>query len=154
MSAPAPALRWSHVALNCTDPGATEEFYSRWFGFRRARVVPLGGEQIVFLRNQDVHLEIFRSDGPGRPAGAAPDLADGPKAPGVARHLAFQTDDVDEFLARLDGQVPVTLGPLSFDDFLHGWRSVWLLDPDGVVVEVSQGYRDQRPDELEEAPHD
>lgn len=149
MSAPAPALRWSHVALNCTDPGATEEFYRRWFGFSRARVVPLGDEQIVFLRNQDVYLEIFRADGPGGAAGA--ELADGPKAPGVTRHLAFQTDDVDAFLTGLEGRVPVTLGPLDFDDFLHGWRSVWLLDPDGVVVEVSQGYRDQRPDEIEEA---
>ena len=28
------------------------------------------------------------------------------------------------------------------------WRSIWLTDPDGVVVEVSQGYHDQEPGEL------
>jgi len=27
--------------------------------------------------------------------------------------------------------------------------SVWLTDPDGVVVEVSQGYSDQQPAELD-----
>jgi len=37
----------------------------------------------------------------------------------------------------------VTLGPLSFDDFIKGWRTVWLKDPNGNIVEVSQGYTDQ-----------
>jgi len=36
----------------------------------------------------------------------------------------------------------VSLGPLKFDGFIAGWHSVWFTDPDGVVVEVSQGYRD------------
>jgi glyoxylase I family protein len=138
-----PTLRWSHVALNCVDPAATEDFYTRWFGFRRVRVVPLGAEEIVFLRNGEVLLELFPTSTEGTTG-----QADGPHTPGIARHLAFQTDDVDAVLDRMGGQVPVTLGPLGFDDFLHGWRSVWLLDPDGVVVEISQGYCDQSPDEI------
>ena len=41
-----------HMGLVCRDPVATERFYTRYFGFRRARVVPLGdGEQIVFLKS-------------------------------------------------------------------------------------------------------
>lgn len=140
---PVTGLHWSHVALNCRDPKVTEDFWTRWFGFERARVVPLGEEQIVFLRNGDVLLELFRADGAPATGGA-----DGPTSPGTARHLAFQTDDVDAVLERMAGRVPVTLGPLDFDDVLPGWRSVWLRDPDGVVVEVSQGYHDQRPDEL------
>jgi glyoxylase I family protein len=132
--------RWSHVALNCADPALTEEFYRRWFGFRRARVVPLGDTEIVFLRSGQVYLELFGAEGAG-----VRGAADGPRQPGIARHLAFQTDDVDVFLAGLDGGVPVSLGPLGFDDVLPGWRSVWLLDPDGVVVEVSQGFHDQHP---------
>jgi glyoxylase I family protein len=62
------------------------------------------------------------------------------------RHLAFQTDDVDAFLAELGEQAEITLGPLSFDDFICGWRTVWLRDPDGAIVEVSQGYTDQEAD--------
>jgi glyoxylase I family protein len=132
-------LRWSHVALNCRDQRATEDFYRRWFGFERARAFPVGDEQeIVFLRHGDVYLELFGAagDAVAEPAG------DGPQHPGSVRHIAVQTDDLDGFLALVGDSVPVTLGPLAFDEFIPGWRTVWLADPDGVIVEVSQGYRD------------
>jgi glyoxylase I family protein len=131
-------LRWSHVALNCQDQKTTEEFYRRWFGFERARVVSLGDQEIIFLRHGTVYLELF----------AAPEQSpvmserDGPTTPGIARHLAFQTDDLSAFLEESDGEIPVSLGPLAFDEFIPGWRSVWLTDPDGVIVEVSEGYHD------------
>jgi glyoxylase I family protein len=127
------------VALNCRDPRRTAAFYTELFGFRTARVVPLGEDEIVFLRQGEVYLELFRV--PVAPA--VPDRSDdGPSTPGVARHLAFQTDDLDGFLRRMGDAAPIVFGPLAFDDFIEGWRSVWLTDPDGVVVEVSQGYRD------------
>lgn len=136
-------LRWSHVGLNCRDQPVTEEFYRRWFGFERARVVPVGEQEIIFLRRGPVYLELFSS--PERSPVAAG--ADGPPYPGIARHLAFQTDDLDAFLDRVGDQVPVSLGPLRFDDIIPGWRTVWFTDPDGVIVEVSEGYRDQEPGE-------
>jgi glyoxylase I family protein len=37
----------------------------------------------------------------------------------------------------------ITLGPLSFDDFIPGWKTVWLKDPEGNIVEISQGYQDE-----------
>jgi glyoxylase I family protein len=132
-------LHWSHVALNCRDQQATEDFYRRWFGFERARIVPLGDEQIVFLRQADVYLELFRTTADAIQQSAA----DGPQNAGAVRHIAFQTDDLDAFLTRIGDAVPISLGPLSFDDFIPGWRTVWLIDPDGVIVEVSQGYRDE-----------
>jgi glyoxylase I family protein len=131
-------LHWSHVALNCRDQQATEDFYREWFGFERARAVPLGAEQIVFLRQGNVYLELFRATAG---AGAEP-TADGPRNAGDIRHIAFQADDLDAFLTRIGDAVPISLGPLSFEDFIPGWRTVWLTDPDGVIVEVSQGYRD------------
>lgn len=138
-------LRWSHVALNCADQEVTEEFYRRWFGFERARVVQLDDARIVFLRQGEVYLELFAAKG-DPPVTAT---ADGPPYPGLARHLAFQTDDLPAFLDRVGDQVPVSLGPLKFDEFIAGWASVWLTDPDGVVVEVSQGYRDEDAPEFE-----
>lgn len=138
MTAARPML-WSHVGLNCRDQKATEEFYSRWLGFERVRTVSAEGTDVIFLRNDHVLLELF-------PASGDPlfeSKADGPPNPGVIRHLAFQTDDVDAFLAELGDEAPVSLGPMDFQDFIPGWRTVWLQDPDGVVVEVSQGYRDQ-----------
>lgn len=73
---------------------------------------------------------------------------DGPQNAGLVRHLAFQVDSVDDFLAEAGDELTVTLGPLRFDEFIPGWKTVWVSDPDGVVVEVSQGYTDQTPEEL------
>lgn len=130
-------MHWSHVGLNCRDQRVTEQFYTRWFGFSRARTIPLGDGEILFLRNGDAYLELFPAKEDGEPT-----TLDGPPRTGTVRHLAFQTDDVDRFLDRIGEDADITLGPLDFDDFIDGWRSVWLRDPDGVVVEVSQGYRD------------
>lgn len=140
----AAAVRWAHVALNCRDLDATETFYRRWFGFERVRVVDLDpdGGRIVFVRHGEVLLELFAADPPGGVPPVPGDLADGPHQAGTVRHLAFQTDDLADFLDTLDDTVPVALGPLSFDQVIPGWRSVWLVDPDGVAVEVSEGYCD------------
>ncbi len=129
----------SHIALSCKDPVATERFYSRNFGFRRARVIALGDSQIIFIKSGDTYLELFQSKGES----SLPRFTDdGPTYPGV-RHIAFQVANVDEKLADMGQDAHITLGPLSFDDFIPGWRSAWLADPDGNIVEVSQGYVDQ-----------
>jgi glyoxylase I family protein len=133
------ALVFSHVALNCRDPLATERFYARHFGFRRARVIPLGAEQIVFLKSGSMYLELFQAKGePPAPAFEK----DGPGYRGV-RHVAFQVDDVNAKLTEMGKDAVVTLGPLDFGDFIPGWRTVWVADPDGNIVEISQGYTDQ-----------
>jgi glyoxylase I family protein len=136
------ATAWfSHVALNCRDPLVVERFYTRHFGFRRARVVPLpDGSQIVFIKAGFVYLELFPAEGE-RPV--LPPTADGYHFPGT-RHLAFQVDDVDAAVAALtaDGRT-VTLGPLDFGGFIPGWKTAWVADPEGNIVEVSQGFVDQ-----------
>ena len=134
-------MRYSHIALSCADPIATETFYARHFGFRRARVIPLGEQQIVFLKRDEdgTYLELFAAEGarPDAPAGG-----DGPHYPGI-RHLAFQVESVDAVLGKMGDAAKVTLGPLDFDAFIPGWRTVWVSDPDGNVVEISQGYVDE-----------
>jgi glyoxylase I family protein len=141
MTADTAGLRWSHAGLNCADVDVTERFYRTLFGFERARVVGQGADRIVFLRNGVTYLELFGVA--GSTAGRA--AQDGPRDPGSIRHLAFQTDELDAFLDRIRGTVPITLGPLRFDEVIPGWRTVWISDPDGVVVEVSEGYRDDGP---------
>jgi glyoxylase I family protein len=129
-----------HLGLVCRDPAATEQWYTRHFGFRRARVVPLGGsDQIVFLKSGSLYLELFKATQTSpAPAPAGP----GPEYPGW-RHLAFKVDDVDAKVAEMGGDARITAGPMSFDDFIPGWRTVWVADPDGNIVEISQGYVDQ-----------
>jgi len=132
-------LVFSHVALACRDPLATERFYTAHFGFRCARVIPLGQDQIVFLKLGGVYLELFRAR---ESCPLAPPAEDGPWFPGV-RHLAFQVDDVDAQLAAMGTDAVISQGPMSFDAFIPGWRTVWVKDPDGNIVEISQCYVDQ-----------
>ena len=130
---------FNHVALSCVDPIATERFYTRHFGFKRARVIPLGDTQIVFLRSGQTLLELFKSEGESP---VVEIHGDGPHYPGV-RHIAFKVPSVDAKLAEMGDEAHITLGPLDFDAFIPGWRTVWVADPDGTIVEISQGYVDQ-----------
>ncbi len=133
---------FSQVALTCQDPIATEKFYSQYFGFKRARVAPLpDGDQIVFLKMADsaFYLELFKAK---EPSPVPPPTNDGPQYPGV-RQLAFKVDSVDAKLAEMGEDAKITLGPLNFDDYIPGWRTVWLADPDGNIVEISEGFVDQ-----------
>lgn len=134
------SMVFSHIALNCTDPIAVEKFYTKHFGFQRARVIPIGdGKQIVFTKFDNVYLEIFPADA-ARPV-AAPEK-DGYTFPGV-RHLAFKVDNVDAKIAEMGSDAVIMLGPFSFDDVIPGWRTVWVSDPEGNIIEISQGYVDE-----------
>ena len=128
-----------HMGLACRDPLRIEAFYARHFGFCRARVIPLGTDQIVFIRCGDAYLELFQAkgDAPAPAPGGA-----GPEYPGW-RHLAFRVDDVDAMLNEMGSDAHVTLGPVNFDDIIPGWRTVWVADPEGNIIEISQGYVDQ-----------
>lgn len=141
---------FSQVALTCKDPIATEKFYSKYFGFKRARVAKLpDGDQIVFIKMMDCafYLELFKAkeDSP-----VPPPTNDGPQYPGV-RQLAFKVDNVDTKLAEMGEDAKITLGPLNFDDYIPGWRTVWVADPDGNIVEISQGFVDEDNPPLMEA---
>jgi glyoxylase I family protein len=131
---------FSHIALTCKDPIALERWYTKHFGFKRSSVFDIGGgAQLVFVKSGNVYLEIFPT-AEDRPT-PAPEK-DGYGHPGV-RHIAFQVDDVDAKLKEMGDDAHITLGPLDFDAFIPGWRTVWLSDPEGNIVEISQGYVDQ-----------
>ena len=134
-----PISAFSHMAIACRDPLALELFYTRHFGFSRARVVPLNDGEIVFLKSGAMYLEIFRATDPALAPSAD---KDGPMYPGW-RHIAFQVDDIAAHLADMGTDAKLTLGPLDFSDFIPGWRSVWIADPEGNIVEISQGYVDE-----------
>jgi glyoxylase I family protein len=128
------------MGLVCRDMAATERFYTKHFGFHRARVAPLGdGNQIVFLKSGSFYLELFAAT---QPSPAPPSTGPGPEYPGW-RHLAFKVDDVDATLAEMGSEAKITAGPMDFDAFISGWRSVWIADPDGNIVEISQGFVDE-----------
>lgn len=138
---------YSHIGIACQDPIAIEKFYTKYFGFKRARVIPLGDEQMVFIKSGNVYLELFQAkeESPGPPP-----KEDGPWYPGW-RHIAFKVDSVDAKLAEMGDDAKITHGPFGFDDFIPGWRTVWVADPEGNIVEISQGYVDEEnPPPLED----
>ncbi|MEJ6479810.1 VOC family protein [Nostoc punctiforme UO1] len=133
---------FSQVALTCKDPITTEKFYTQHFGFKRARVAKLpDGSQIVFIKMADgaFYFELFQAQ---EKMPVAPPTKDGYQYPSV-RHLAFKVDNVDAKLAEMGEDAKITLGPLNFDEYITGWRTVWIADPDDRIVEISQGFVDQ-----------
>lgn len=140
------SLTFHHMGLVCRDPLAIERWYTKHFGFRRARVALSGPDQIVYLKRDDLYLELFKATAasPVPPAGGV-----GPDYAGW-RHLAFAVDNVDEKIATMGTDARITFGPLNFDAFIPGWRTVWIADPEGNIVELSQGYTDQENPPLDE----
>ena len=130
-----------HVAVTVNDLPAFEGFYTKYFGFKRARTISLGeGKELVFMKNTDgFYFEVFPADFP-RPI--PPEEGDGPHYQGI-RHLAFSVDDVDAKLAEMGSDAVITLGPLSFDAFIPGWRTAWIKDPENNIIEITQGYKDE-----------
>lgn len=131
-----------HVAVTVKDLNAFEDFYAKYFGFKRARTIDLGeGKELVFLKDaNNFYFEVFPPDeeNPLPPVGG-----DGPHYAGL-RHLAFSVDDVDAKLAEMGDDAIITLGPLMFDDFILGWKTVWIKDPGDNIIEITQNYRDQK----------
>ncbi len=130
-----------HIAVTVKDLKKFEAFYAKHFGFARARVIDLGDDaELVFLKNDEgFYLEVFppEEERPCEMAGA-----DGPHYPGL-RHIAFQVEDVDAKLEEMGEDAVLSLGPLRFDDFIPGWKTAWLKDPEGNIVEITQGYADE-----------
>lgn len=130
---------FSHIALTSENPFDLEKWYIENFGFKRARLIPLGDDnQIIFIKNnENVYLEIFKTE---EKSPIADPEKDGYPFKGI-RHIAFQVEDVDKTLARIK-DANISLGPLGFDDFIPGWKTIWIKDPDGNIVEISQGFKD------------
>lgn len=129
-----------HIGLNCADPIAIERWYAKHFGFERKRVYLPGPDQVVVIGNGGVAFELF----PTKDAAATTrGEADGPTSPGV-RHVAFLVDDLDAKLAELGDDAKITLGPLDMSQFIEGMRVAWITDPEGNIVELNQGYTDEK----------
>lgn len=134
------SLPFSHIAISCKDPMKIERFYTKHFNFHRARVYAPGPEQVVMIKHDTMYLELFpaHQEAPVSPAGGA-----GPEYPGW-RHIAFLVDDLESKLAEMGDDAEITLGPLDMSEFIPGMHVCWLRDPEGNIVELNQGYVDEK----------
>ena len=74
---------------------------------------------------------------PVSPVGGA-----GPEYPGW-RHIAFKVESVDEILAKMGNEAKITLGPVDMSQYVANMRVCWIADPEGNIIELSEGYQDE-----------
>lgn len=126
-----------HIAFNCRDRRAQEEFYTRHFGFRRVRTFRAGKpNEFVMLRLGATCLEFFQA------AEDAGDRRGGPQPVGFA-HLAFAVEDLDAAVAALEADGVKTEGIIDCSSILAGFRVCFFDDPEGNRIEILQGYEDE-----------
>jgi glyoxylase I family protein len=112
-----------------------EEFYTKHFGFRRARVFHAGSErEFVMLRLKNMCIELFSSTGNRPERNSEHDVG--------FRHIAFEVSDLDNMMDRLkvDG---VKVGEIiDYSDSVAGLRICFFNDPEGNKVEIMEGWSD------------
>ncbi len=128
-----------HIAFNCRDMAAQEAFYTKHFGFNRARVFERGTpNEFVMLRLGATCLEFFQTGDDAKV------LAGGEQAVGF-KHLAFEVPDIPAAVAALkkDGIEP---GPvIDCGSIVEGMSVCFFDDPEGNIVELMHGFRDELP---------
>lgn len=129
-----------HVGVVCKDPIKLEKFYTKYFGFKRARVYAPGPNQVVIIKSGSLALELFKAT-EKRPDNKPVEA--GPMYP-CWRHLCFMVDDLDAKLKEMGEVAKITLGPLDMSDFIPGMKVCWLADPEGNIIELNQGYVDEK----------
>jgi len=126
-----------HIALVCRDRLATERFYTKHFGFRRARVFNPGRpDEFVMTRLGPVCLEFFQANQEAL-AARVPDERVG------VRHLCFEVPKLEPKIAELkaDG---VEVGPIEdCSQHVEGQRICFFNDPDGNSIELLEKWEDQ-----------
>ena len=125
-----------HLAMNCRDIRRSEAFYAKHFGFRRARTFNAGtGGEFVLIRLGATCLELFAA-----PAGAP--AVEGEPAVGF-KHLAFEVPDLEAMRKQLAADGVAVGDTIDCTSILSGMKVCFFKDPDGNLLEIMQGYKDQ-----------
>lgn len=127
-----------HVAFRCTDRDRQEKFYTKHFGFKRARVFNRGKpDEFVMLRLGSTCMELF----PGSAADAQ--KRGGEQAIGFT-HLAFEVPSIAEAVKRLQADGIKTEPVFDCSGDSPGLSVCFFADPDGNRIEIMQGWTDEK----------
>jgi len=129
---------FNHIAFNCRDIAAQEAFYTKHFGFKRSRTFNRGTPgEFFLLKLGSVRLELFPTD----PATMAEEK--GGEQPVGFKHLALDVPKLEPIVEGLkaDG---VDCDPIrEVSHLIPGLRIVFFRDPEGHIIELMEGYRDE-----------
>jgi len=125
-----------HFAMNCVDRHRQEAFYTKHFGFKRARVFNPGtDDEFVMLRLGGFCIEMFDNPEAGEARG-------GEQTVGF-KHLAFEVGNIDEKVAELQAAGVETDPIIDCNAICEGMRVCFFRDPDGNILEIMENYRDE-----------
>lgn len=121
--------RIHHVAIICSDYARSKRFYTEVLGLK------------VLAENYRAQRDSFKLD-LGLPDGSQIELFSFPNAPARPsypeaqglRHLAFEVDDVDDWVRQLQAH-GVEVEPVRVDEFTLK-RFVFFADPDALPIEL------------------
>jgi len=121
--------RIHHIAIICSDYEKSKDFYVNKLGFTILGEVYRAdrkSNKLDLAVNGIYQIELFSFENP-------PARPSRPEAQGL-RHLAFEVDDIDEEIVRLNNQ-GITMEPIRIDEFT-GKRFTFFADPDGLPLEL------------------
>lgn len=126
-----------HLAMTCKDAIATERFYTKHMGFKRARVFNPGTpNEFAMIRLGGFCLELFPTN--------AETAAKGHTGTAIGfQHLAFEVDDIEKSIASLNADGIATDNIIDCSNVTPGMRIVFFRDPDGNSVELMEGWKDE-----------
>lgn len=140
-----------HCALVVQDLEKSCWFYGTAVGLERIPRPHTFTFEGAWFRGGASEIHLIGANDTTAPAGIGEPGAG--KATGLATHMAFEVTDLDEVKNRLaDHGIALAGGPLARGD---GFTQIWLLDPDGYMVEFFQWTAEDQRDAPERGPvHD
>ena len=162
----------NHLALVCEDMGRTVDFYEGVLGMPLTKTIALpgGGQHFFFDCGGGDALAFFwfPNAAPHAPGIAAPahrvDKGDASSAHGSMNHVAFNVpaEKIDEYVTRLRDRGVDCTEVANHDDSEFGIaadvhdgvfvRSIYFMDPDGIMLEFAAWTRELGPDDVRHEP--
>lgn len=142
-----PRLRVSHVGICISDWKRSLRFYHDALGFRYVDELELEGEPSdTLLRLRDVALRAITLEREGmrielRHYASPGHVGDGTPRPMNAlgmSHLSVRVDDLDALLPELERAGVEILSETRVDAPEAGTRAVFVVDPDGTLIELAE----------------
>ena len=121
--------RIHHIAIICSNYELSKDFYTRILGLEvlnEAYRAERKSYKLDIAVNGVYQIELFSFENP-------PPRPSGPEARGL-RHLAFEVDDIEVVIARLNAE-GVTTENIRVDEFT-GKRFTFFTDPDNLPLEL------------------
>jgi catechol 2,3-dioxygenase-like lactoylglutathione lyase family enzyme len=133
-----------HVGLYVSDLEVTRHFYCDLLDMvelERPESFDFPG---FWFKAGEAQVHVFLERAPGRVAETIGDAAIGEERErGFWNHMAIEVEDVETARAALEAlEIPLIGGPHTRSD---GVRQIYLLDPDGYMIEFYSGGYEYRP---------